>query len=69
MIPIANFKQHVHKFLEIDQHIISSFLPLLFLLITILGYLSSFSKAFDFVEVRYGVIVHKKQEQLGFHHL
>jgi hypothetical protein len=48
---------------------ISSFLPLLFLLITILGYLSSFSKAFDFVEVRYGVIVHKKQEQLGFHHL
>jgi hypothetical protein len=44
---------------------ISSFLPLLLLVITMLGYFFSLSKAFDSVEVKHGVIVHKKQEQLG----
>jgi hypothetical protein len=40
MIPIANFEQHAHKFLETDLRTVSSFLPLLLLLlITALGLL------------------------------
>jgi hypothetical protein len=64
MIQIANFEQHSHKFLDINQHMIYSFLPLL-LLITMLGYFSSFSKAFDSIEAKHAVIIHKRQEQLG----
>jgi hypothetical protein len=39
MIPIANFEQHAHKFLETDLRTASAFLPLLLLLITALGLL------------------------------
>lgn len=39
--------------------------PPLLPLITTLGFFSSFSKAFDYIKVRHGVVIHKGQEQLG----